>query len=71
MALEIFLRVLIMGLTMGANQTGILGGSSGCLKELTEMTEGYRIWPDRISTSYGTQPTYVCLNEVPFPIKKG
>ncbi len=21
------------------------------------MAEGYRIWPDRISTSYGTQPT--------------
>lgn len=20
------------------------------------MAEGYRIWPDRISTSYGTQP---------------
>ncbi len=27
------------------------------LKRLTEMAEGYRIWPDRISTSYGTQPS--------------
>jgi len=26
-------------------------------KGLTEMAEGYRIWLDRISTSYGTQPT--------------
>jgi len=26
------------------------------------MAEGYRIWPDRISTSYGTQP--ILLKEV-------
>ena len=29
------------------------------LKGLTEMAQGYRIWPDRISTSYGTQPSKI------------
>jgi|GEM_PF-4401397 len=38
------------------NQTGIPGRNAGCLKGLTEMAEGNRIWLDQISTSYGTQP---------------
>ena len=37
-------------------QAGILRGSTGCLKGLTEMTDGCRIWLNQISTSYGTQP---------------
>jgi len=32
-----------------AYQTGILRGSAGCLKGLTEMTEEYRIWVNQIS----------------------
>jgi hypothetical protein len=45
----------IKGVGAGTNPTGILRGSTGCLKGLTEMAEGYRIWSDQISTSYGTQ----------------
>ena len=39
-----------------ACQSGILRGSTGCLKGLTEMVEGYRIWLNQIFISYGTQP---------------
>ena len=28
------------------------------------MAEGYRIWPDRISTSYGTQPLKMSVEQV-------
>ena len=54
----------IKGTRARANQTGILRGSIGCLKVLTEMVEGYRIWLDQISTSYGTQPQKSGLLEV-------
>jgi len=43
----------INGVGARTNQTGILGGSAGCLKRLTEMAEGYRMWLDRIAISYG------------------
>jgi hypothetical protein len=39
-----------------AKQTGIPGGSAGCLEGLTWMIRGYRMWIYRISTSYRAQP---------------
>ncbi len=41
------------------NLLGFLRSSELPLKGLTEMAEGYRIWPDRIAISYGTQPLTV------------
>jgi len=40
---------------IGANQTGVSGGSFSCLKGLIGMTGRYRIQVDQISTSCGTQ----------------
>jgi len=46
----------IKGAGPGADQTGILRGSTGCLNGLIEMVDRGRIRLNRISTSYGTQP---------------
>ena len=51
----------IKGVGAGTNQIGILRGGTGLLTGLTEMAAGYKIWLDRISTSYGTQPVYLSL----------
>ena len=44
------------GIEAGVNRIGITRGSAGCLKELIDMAQEYRMWLDKISTGYGVPP---------------